>query len=283
MSETITVQFFGICTHLNPAVLREHDVQGRRVLLVNASSQAHIDEYPVLRDNGVGPHVARLQIAESDLVEPPPLDVGWMPFVGKKDGFLLWDLEGVRMRVVDAIETPDAVQEPPCIPQLAQFAGGPGVVLPDLGPAAWEERPELAACWFDFPLSPLEGRSWKDATAGVVTVRLPGPQAPPVLEITAFQNRGRVLIPVRAGAHISLLNNDMAPAVASGAMGAGNGDLPLPSSDFDFLLHFLALTEFPATVSVPEGFSTCPGLLSHNTPVNIDQMSGPGCGNAIYP
>lgn len=262
MSETLVVQFFGICTHLDPVVLREHNVQGRRVLLVNASSQLRIDEFRELRDFRVGPHIARLQIARRDLLEPPPVTSTWMPLVEETEEFFIWDLRGVRMRVTNAIETQHAIGEALCIPRLAFYTGGAADPLPDLGPAAWEERPELTACSFDFPNSPLAGRSWLGATAGVLMVALSGP---PILEVTAFEDRGQVSIPVRSGAHISLSNQE-----------------PGGATDADFLLHFLATEKIPPAATFPQEPSGCPQLISYNVP-DTGVLSGPGCANSLYP
>lgn len=264
MSE-IKVQFFGICTHMEPARNIIGSVppadSGRRVVLVNASSQERIDSFPELKRHQIKPHVALLQIAKGDLVGGPPAKP-WFPIVDQPGESVIWELKGVSMTIRNSMPA-IADERGLCVPHLSNFVPGR---LPAAGPPTYDGVPEQAACYFDFPHSAYYGRTIQGgAVVGVLNVHVSGE---PVIDVASFTGERTVSIPVRPGAQISLSN------------------IPLDAEadkDADFLLHFMLSETFPEGARFPTHTFQCGELDTYNLPTGLPRLTGPGCSNSNYP
>lgn len=271
MSDTIRVQFFGICTHMEPGSLASVGVPvdfGHRVVLVNASNQERIDSFPELRDMFVKPHVAALQILRKDVIGDPQGNESFpLLTTNPTDKYVIWALRGVVMTVRDAVPVPNAKESGICIPHLSHFV--PHHELPEPGPSAYDRKAEDAACYFDFPASTFYGRILQEgggAAIGIVDVHVDG-QA--VIDVESFDRKRKVAISVQPNAQISLSN---IPALSEA------------DHDADFLLHYMLCKTFPHDARFPLAAPLlCQTFDTDNVPQNFNQLTGPGCSNSSYP
>ena len=259
----LTVQFYGICTRFGrdrvPPDRRGDWMQ--RVVLVNASEVA-IDRHPKLREHGVAPHLALLQLRKVHLRGKPPHDDSWFPILYEDSSIVQWRLDGVTLHIPDAASSfPGSVSE--TVPRLCDYCTPP---IPELGPAAYEHERERTACFFDFPDAPVEGRIYADgAVVSIITVTAGDL---PAIEVASFDGHPPLRIPITPDAEITVAN---IPATSS------------LDKDPDFLLHFLTLAEIPLDAGFPEKPFTGERLNPVNAPFNLHGLSGPGCSASNYP
>lgn len=266
--EHVTVQFFGICTHIESGSFDPPPADwAHRVVLVRGDARA-IETHPQLRIHDLERHVATLQILTKDLVPGQPLpSKPWFEKTPGTGDVAIWTLDGVILRIANAAEsktTPISPDET-CIPHLRHRCDH----LPPLGRAAFGGDADLTYACFDFLRAPVEGRLFgQGASVGVVTVDVSGDS---ILEIRPIAGHDDpVVVVLRPNAEITVAN---IPPV--GGM----------DREDDFLLHFLATECIPesATAPPPLAQSLCGKLETTNPPANIDILTGPGCSNSNYP
>ena len=262
---SVIVQFFGICTHFERQWLppgQQADWM-QRVVLVNAGNATAFDHHQKLRDHHVAPHIALLQLRISDLVDPPhPLpSPAWFPIDYQDSSVVQWKLDGVTLRIGNASNAA-AGPEAGILPSLSDYCAPP---IHPLGPAAYEYVKERTACFFDFPVAPIEARIY--AQGAVVTRVLVTTSANPTIEVTSFDGQ-TLSIPIRPEAQITVSNVP---------------EFDTSDKDPDFLLHFLTLAEFPDTASYPKTPFTGTELHTDNPPRNTEGLSGPGCSSSGFP
>lgn len=266
----ITVSFFGICTHIHPELDREtHDV-----VLVNASDSKRIDAHPEMKARGVTEHHATLQILRSDLREEPQARP-WLPIIFADEVRVVWKLAGVFLRTTDGVRTVEGARTlPECIPHLHHYCDE--LPLPRTLTEGLETIADTA-CIFRYPSSPYSGKSHNPdkrpdggAAVGVVSI---GTSSLPAIHAAGFKD-GELVIPVAPGAEITVSN---IPKIVK------------DDKDADFLLHFLALGRVPPKARYPgenpgDPIVVCPEPVStKNLPINIGDISTPGCSNSNYP
>jgi hypothetical protein len=255
----VKVQFFGICTHMEPqphATVPAH--WGHRVVLVNASDPK---SNPDPRIQALNAHVARLQIKSADILGGAPA-TPWFPIVFNDGETIEWGLHGVVLGIGGALRLEAGSRMGDCIPHLRDCC----IKLPSAGPATHEEDRGKTACFFDFPVAEFAGKlHGQGASMGVLTLHA----AHPTVEVRDFGLNGASLaFPIRAGAEVSVSN------------------IPLDShadKEEDFLLHFLAAEQMPVGPTIPpKGFTCAEPLRTYNLPRNLGDITGPGCSNSNY-
>jgi hypothetical protein len=271
MSDVI-VQFFGICTHVTT------EDGSYRVILPKAGEE-RIAEHAPLRDQGVQPHVARLQILSTDLL--PGLPESFAP--QESNGYLTWELDGVWLSIRDAAaprHTP-VIPEGDTFPRLCAFTRSDVKLRGELeGGGNDAALRDIADCIFTFPnVTPVPmrtnvGQADLRATVGVVTVDTPRP----AIVVQRFGGSDKVLIPVKAGTQITVFSYPTSAEVVD--------------KNADFLLHFLSMTEVPTDYDLPpEGpWKECTTeIVTNNAPAVPGStevgahFTGPGCSNSNYP
>lgn len=266
----ITVQFYGICTHVTMP-------DGRyRVILPKAGEQQIAREH-VLTRQGVQPHVARLQILKSDLLSDPH---NGFPPDEEDEKTWKWRLDGVTLSVNDAADPqPLVVPHVSFFPSLKAYSCGPVELRAACSNAF--ATPDLFACFFDLPrVAPVAKRTASgadgSATVGVVQVETIGSVSDAVnISLTKSPDIA-VTFTVKADAQITLFSY---PEVASSRQ---------PSDkDADFLLHFLSTTEMPERSWFPPAppWEECrEEIQTTNPPFHARTFfTGPGCSNSTYP
>jgi hypothetical protein len=267
--EHVTVQFFGICTHVESGSFDPPPTDWtHRVVLVRGDHRA-IETHPQLRIHAPEPHVATLQILTRHLVHGQPLpSTPWFRKTPDTGDVAVWTIDGALLRIANAEEsklTPITPTPADCIPHLKDRCTS----LPRLGRAAFGGDAELTYACFDFLPAPVEGRIFgKGASVGVVTVDVSGDA---ILEIRPIAGDDEPVVVV--------LGPDAEITVANIPPTAGM------DKEDDFLLHFLATEGIPDSATPPPALHepACPKLVTDNPPANIDILTGPGCSNSNYP
>jgi hypothetical protein len=258
--QPVTIQFFGICTHLAPSVIpRSQPVDWyHRVVLVNALDPAAADPKHL---GAVKPHHASLQLLRGDIQGEPPA-APWFPITFDDGNIVEWKLDGVTMSVgghVIPAESPRGIA--PCIPSLSDHMQ----IRPDAGRRAYQQDPSLAACFFDFKPVVIEPRIFVQAAIGVATVFTEEPS----LVVTRFGSDESLTIRLTGLREVSLSN------------------IPEDShddDDSDFMLHYLALDTFPEEAWFPTAtFDCAPHISTRNVPRRLADLTTPGCSNSNYP
>jgi hypothetical protein len=266
MSE-VTVQFFGICTHVTLA----DDAGSHRVILVNASNQDKIDEHKLLRDWKVKAHFARVQLEQGKFKFKSPEPHWFRPAAETADA-VAWGLDGVVLSFDGATGVaPEGPRSTSCIPSLGTFTDDDLVLRGQYG----EADESVTACFVDLPPVTVIGRNWENGAAvGIVTLSFP---EAPTMRVTPLDPlRTPVELELQPGAVVTVSNY---PKVMT----------PATEKDPDFLLHFLATSHVPAHASFPTEPTGCPREPKPTNPPIIDKpahakgMSGPGCSNSTYP
>ncbi|MEA2463591.1 MAG: hypothetical protein QOJ98_1338 [Acidobacteriota bacterium] len=261
----VTVQFFGICTHVTLA-----DAEGsHRVILVNASKQDEIDKHELLKKEKVKAHFARVQLEQGrfDGTEHP-----WFRREAVTPEAVAWGLDGVVVSFDGATGVaPEGPGSTSCIPSLSKFTHDDLVLRGRYG----EADESVTACLVDLPPVTVIGRNWEDGAAvGIVTLSFP---EAPTMRVTPFDPlKTPVELVLRPGAVVTVSNY---PKVMT----------PSTEKDPDFLLHFLATSHVPAhawfprepTGCIREPVPTNPPIVEK--PAYAKGMSGPGCSNSTYP
>lgn len=268
----VTVQFYGICTHvtLNDGT--------HRVILPNAGRE-RIDQHHVLARQRVQPHVARLQILKTDLSS----NTEWDAFrPDDQETVWTWTLDGVTLRINDAADVqPPAVPDGGAFPSLNAYCCTPVELLPEYLRNEARATSQLAACFFDFPkVTPLarmtpDGEEQYRATVGVVAVETIERVEKPVISLRTSSGV-EVLLTVEDKAEITVYSY---PERA----GSQSAD-----KDADFLLHFLSATQIPARSWFPPAppWEECREAIVTRNPPLLDArgtFTGPGCSNSNYP
>lgn len=250
----IHVTFWGICTGMG--IHQEHGPSpAGRMVLVDASHHSTIEGNPHLAGKHIDPHFARLHIRADDIK-----GIGALPvFESPIDQWLRFDLRQVTVAIGNP--EPGMLQtEYSCIPQLSKWAG------PEIGQpneAAVRGGPAMACI---FPLTSGTIRGVATDGGAAVSVLTSGTNGDPALSITPFGGTAVTTIVLRSGASILLTN------LPHGLDGLDHEN--------DFLLHYLTLETFPATVGHPSS-TTC-----HPSPVDdggLGLFVGPPCSNSNYP
>jgi hypothetical protein len=257
--QPVTVQFFGICTHLTPEVIPRSQPADwyHRVVLVNASDPAAADPRHL---SGVKPHRATLQLMRADLNGDPPA-APWFPIAFDDGNVIEWKLDGVSISVGGALPAGEPRGVAACIPSLSDHMP----IRPEAGRRSYQEDPALAACFFDFAPVVIEPRLFVDAVIGVAYVFSDEPS----LVVKRFGSDESITIHLSGIGEVSLANIP---------------DDPHDDADVDFLLHYLALESFPETPWAPsEKFTCAPRLETRNVPRRLADLTTPGCSNSNYP
>jgi hypothetical protein len=280
----VTIQFVGICTHMNrnQAGVFDSLAWGHRVVLVNASQPSTISDNFFLNPATLGgiqiePHHAELQLLKDQIVSmtdtetngffvvpqnivlPPPPPPPMAPAV-------VWSLDSVILSVANY--DPGAVAPLPSeILSLAALCND------TLGPPSTAMTlntiPTRAACFFDF-FSALEILPVMTGTAVGMSIRVET-LGFPVIRVRSFlPGAVPISITLEDEAVVTLTNlpND-----------------PLTESNADFLLHFLTAEQFPPQATYPSGVTSVPNVLTVNPPWRDPPMLyiTPGCSNSTFP
>jgi hypothetical protein len=258
MTASVTVQFFGICTHVTTP-------SGHRVILPKAG-KAQIEEHKVLCRLGVQPHVARLQILTDDVVAHGGECI-------RDAQYSTWTLDGATLRIKDASapQRHSALPHDDAFPHLSAY--WPDVTLLPEGDRDWD-------CLFDFPnVTPIpmrmaKGKEGEHATVGVVKVDTP--EKEPIIVVQPLVGV-EFTIQVRFGTQVTVYSYPDTPVVED--------------KNADFLLHFLSTTDVPDAPFPPaEPWKECTTVIDTKNlpaPLKADQVrgafTGPGCSNSAYP
>jgi hypothetical protein len=265
---SVFVQFFGICTHISPDALTP-PASGwtHRVVLVNAS-RPH--ELPIPRLRELEPHIATLQIVETDILDTSG-ESAFSRASGRGDIPLhIRNLHGVTMTIKNPVPRQSDTVPSGCMPSLSEYVRSERRPL-QVSRHAFETNPADTACFFDFTdVTPLVAYRLGEAAFGTLQVFTSGH---PVLEITPFGSElPSVAITLRPGAHISVCNLP---------------EVDTKDSVDDFLLHYLIVDPFPFPDDLnwpPKRFDvSCPPLNPQNGPLSIQEITTAGCSNSNYP
>ncbi len=213
MTDTIQVQFTGICTH----VLTELGSRPRhRVVLVRADNGAHIN------GRSIPPHVPKLRIDLKDIVEP----YGELPGLEELDRGL-WRMHGVGLELEGIAPERCTIDYETEVPRLRSPSGTLG---PKINNVVMHEQ---AACYFDT----YDGRftSRKLKYGAIITELTVNIADAPKLRITRFWDRKTSTIALAPGATVHIEH-----------AGSAVGD-----TEYDFLLHYLIFDSIPEDVEVP--------------------------------
>jgi hypothetical protein len=218
MSQTIQVQFTGICTH----VLSGLGAKPRhRVLLVRADNGAYVLHKGVHRR--IPPHVPKLRIKPNDIAEP----YGELPGLEELD-YGLWRMHGVGLELEGLTAEPCKTAYDPEVPRLRSASGALGQENTNI------TVHEQAACYFDVYDGQFTSRKLEHgAIITELTAKLSGT---PKLRITRFWDRETSTITLVPGATIHIEH-----------AGSAAGD-----TEYDFLLHYLIFNSIPDDVDVPD-------------------------------
>ncbi len=266
----VTVQFYGICTHVKT------DDGRHRVILPNAGAE-QIDRHHVLTRQRIQPHIARLQIQARDLV---PGDHH------PDQSVRTWILDGTTLSIDGAV-APQAPAEQyrGAFPSLNAYCCSGVKLRQECRESGAQATSDLAACFFDFPaVTPVAYRVSDDddeegyrATVGVVTVETIENVTRPVISMKTPSGEN-VSISVQDGAQITVFSY---PEPVHGQ--------PSADKDADFLLHFLSATKMPDGSWFPPAspWEECPKAIdTYNAPRPLAggaMFTGPGCSNSTYP
>ena len=265
---TVTVQFFGVCTHFPASALAPLGPVPpdftHRVVLVNASDPRKLDHIPA----GVQPHVARLQLRKADLVAVEARD--WFPITFEDEETIEWHLGGVSITLGKEVIPLSAPPLPTnCIPSLSRYAdniSGPGEMTVTADASK-------AACYFDFvQLMHLTGQKIEPGDAAAGLVEITSSTGGTDIVVTQFGTGDTVTLTVKPGTPITVSNIP---------------EEPKNETDVDFLLHFVTLAQFPADPRFPtkgEMVDNCPSTLKLvNPPRFLADITTPSCSNSLYP
>jgi len=179
MSNTVTVTFTGICTHVKIDTFH-------RVVLVHAEDGAHI--------NGakIPPHVPTLAIDPGDILNVDGWLYGLQPT--QRDG--VWVLRGVQLSLEGLAEAVYVDETHTDVPRLK-------ILTPDAPlPSDDVVRNGRAACYFDIPTGKLSASTTEHGAVStaltVATTDKPG------LRVKCFWNQESRLISLRPGAKIHI-------------------------------------------------------------------------------
>jgi hypothetical protein len=248
----ITVNFLGICTHMNWTATEPHFT--RRTVLVNGSSGARIAE------NEISPHKAELRVRIADLLPgsaPPPEtddDVGVYP------------LRGTALSIKAPVPG-DLHYEPSfrtCIPSLKMLT--PILGAPSMKVVEGSEAVDAAAYVLTSSGRMHGGQTETGAAVARWKVEASTPDGVAVVMTTFGEKTGTIVV-VRDGATVTIANI---------------GDKKLDHLT-DFLLHYRAAAILPVDPGLPmRAPPACEMITPHATiphPITI----GPGCSNSSYP
>jgi hypothetical protein len=255
----VTVQFFGICTHMTPQGNSEAPPHwGHRVVLVNARNPQD-SPHPAIRS--LNPHIARLQLKAKDVVGPLTARP-WFPVIFNDGETIEWDLAGVLLSIENALPK-SAATTIDCIPHLSACC----LILSPAGPATYADDRAKTSCFFDFGDAEFEGRRHGDgASMGVLGIWTTDS---PRLLVKNFGSDGEQIgIGILPGAEVSVSN------------------IPIDSTadkEQDFFFHFLTAERFPEEIVLPPGSTCAKPLVTYNPPRHLGDITGPGCSNSAYP
>lgn len=216
MSETITVEFTGICTHI---LGRLGPRPKHRIVFVRADHGANI------HGHAIPPHVPTIYIAPTDITGIEG-SLDGLKFLGPG----MWQLMGARLQldgVADERYSPHSSYDND-VPHLQS----PGGKLENVCHEVTEE--ERAAGYFDIYGGSLKATKTKhDAVSTELTAKISGE---PKLLVTCFWNKETSAIALRPGATIHVQHT-----------GTMRGD-----TAYDFLLHYLIFPSIPDDVDIPK-------------------------------
>jgi len=257
----VTIQFFGICTHIQPSVIPPSQPADwyHRVVLVNASDPPAANPRHL---SDVAPHHASLQLTRESFSGSPP-ETPWFRKTFDDGRKFEWKLDGVVMHVESALPAEQPRGTAPCIPSLSDHMQ----IRPDAGRRSYEEDPALASCFFNFAPVFIEPRIFVNAAIAVTTLFA----EEPTLVIRRFRSLEEVCIPLSGVGEVSLSNIP---------------DDTSQDAPQDFLLHYLALDTFPDEAWRPPNewiFDCAPHVRTTNIPRKLRDLTTPGCSNSNYP
>ena len=247
----ITVNFIGVCTHMNWTQTEPHFT--RKTVLVNAWNGTQIDQ------RWIPPHKAELRVLLADVVPPssPP---------SERDGDVaIYELRGVLLRIEAAVG--DFQYDPSyftCVPSLEKLT--PTIGRPSQTVVDGNLPVDVAAAVLTTAGTMHGGRTVTGAAVAWWAVETSGTD-PVALTMIGFDDRLEAIIRVREGSTVTVANI---------------GDKKIDSLD-DFLLHYKTAERVPENPGLPS-FPPfrCAVIPDHETiphPVTI----GPGCSNSGYP
>lgn len=277
----VWIRTIGICTHFpGPPAAGATGPASWRTVLVNARDQKTINQH--LKGLGVVPHIAKLQIAENQIVnvEGPPLTAtapGWRTLY----------LYGASLEIENRIASPLQDRTGTCIPDLSHFKHD---VRP--GPAVTAADPRLAACYLDTTCGTIVAYLLVNAVVAVFEIEAPDA---PVLLIAPFQPHAE---PTR----ITLRSPGLDEQGRSRPVLVNLMNHPIadehPMNQYHFNLHWFLTNGFPPTPvnlgrrtlqcrHYPPPLDLPPGVHHHQDPEEPDDGIPPaevhGCSNAIVP
>jgi hypothetical protein len=211
---SITVNFTGVCTHINHLGLQELDeehprLRAHRVVLVRADNGAY------LNDAAIAPHIARLTIDPAMIKSIEGYPYGLMA-----DGAPgVWQLCGVKLQLT-------GVPKQPFVAHDTYHGRVPTLRATESGlPRIWSEVTALgrANCYFDVDGGTLTAAPLPEAQAIVARLKVKTTaRSRPALKVTCFWNQQESLLNLEDGAVIDVSHT-----------GYDHGD-----SEEDFLLHY---------------------------------------------
>ena len=273
----LTVQFFGICTHMafpQPGVDGSL-AWGRRMVLINASNPSTITGNPFLNSvqPPIQPHFAQLQLRADQIVSMETNQMPGFVLSPPSQGFNDWSLGGVIFSIPN--ETPPGSVEPmgeiPGIPSL-QALSRVGLSPTNLDVTLRANAESGAAAYFDLFTGTWEAQAFVEAAVAVATVPTNGL---PQLQVRSFLTDEIILITLEEDAVVAISNLE---------------DDASKDNDNDFLLHYLAASTFPAPPlpNTPPPSTSQPLSNTTNIPLMLDGVTPyagatPGCSNSTYP
>jgi hypothetical protein len=290
----ITVQFFGVCTHMSATQpgMPPSLAWGRRIVLVDASADKISNNF-YLRNQQIEAHVARLQLKTSDIVTMSASEMSGFSFLLVEStsflppvegpSFLVWDLNAMIFSIPNEMppnRSPTGVLESmPSLAALTPALGAPSAAV------TLNTVPTQAAAFFDVFSGEWTNKAYDEAYVATIQVTTIGA---PVLRIRSFTNaEPPITIQLRSGAIVTLSN--LEPSGVGG--------------DYDFALHYLTAASFPESpgINTDSPSSTLPIIPvppspednPYNVPFNLippptnepDVCFGitPSCSNSTYP
>lgn len=265
MANGVTVQFFGICTHMMNTPL-----PGRRVVLPDARSADALANHFWFRAHPfVEPHLARLQLRKSDITTMSASGMAGFNAVAQDvdSTVIVWDLNAVTLSIPNEDPGTLAVLDSRPLWNLPQLS----VLTPDIGPPSSavtvDEIPTRAAAFFDVVTGTWSNEAFQKAFVATVHVNTLGT---PVLRVGSFSRDEHITISLAPDAIVSVSNLEKNK---------------LSDDENDFALHYLILDRFPANPGIIKTAPPPTGKEWSNIPISLQGAGGDtaSCSNSTYP